>query len=148
MALELIDAGVALDLLAESVRRHGGRTTGSVDGGIVAVALSIGGLAPQDVAPFRDREVRTLWARGELPCPMTLGGVLVLGRAQRAQRAGASGGVAAAHAARRRQLGRRGGARGARSAGRRRLGAHHALRVIEPDRRRASFDELRASLTE
>src|SRR3954470_5377481 len=100
MALELIDAGVALDLLAESVRRHGGRTTGSADGGIVAVALSIGGLAPQDVAPFRDHEVRTLWARGELPCAMTLGGVLVLGRAQRAQRAGASWAVAAAHAAR------------------------------------------------
>src|SRR3954471_12587534 len=100
MAVELIDAGIALDLLAASARRHGGRTTGPVDGGIVAVALRIGGLAPQDVAPFRDREVRTLWARGELPCPMTLGAVLVLARAQRAQRAGASWAVAAAHAAR------------------------------------------------
>ena len=100
MALELIDAGVALELLAEALRQHGGRTTGSVDGGIVPVALRIGGLAPQDVAPFRNQEVRTLWARGELPCPMTLGGVLVLARAQRAQRAGASWAVAVAHAAR------------------------------------------------
>lgn len=99
-----LDAGRALDLLCEAVRRHGGNTVGAAHGGIVAAALSSTGLAGSDLAIFSRHEVRTLWVRGWLPRPMTLGATVVLGRAQRAQRAGTTWGVAVEHAARSAQL--------------------------------------------
>jgi hypothetical protein len=101
---ERIDAGRALDLLCEAVRRHGGQTLGEAYGGIVADALIGAGFAAPDVAMFRHHEARDLWVRGWLPCPMTLGAVVVLDRAQRAQRAGASWAIAVERAARAAQL--------------------------------------------
>lgn len=89
-----LDAGHALDLLCEAVRRHGRDTVGAAHGGIVAAALCAAGLDEAEVAVVRGHEIRTLWVRDRLPCPMTLGSALVFGRAQRAQLTGATWGAA------------------------------------------------------
>lgn len=102
--LECIDAGRALDLLCEAVHRHGGRTVGAVHGGIVAAALCCAGLADSELGCVRQYELRTLWVRGQLPLPMTLGAVAVLNRAQSAQRAGLTWSLAVDHAARSAEL--------------------------------------------
>jgi hypothetical protein len=99
-----IDAAGALDLLCDAVGRHGRRTTGAVDGGIVAAALSGAGAGGRDLAAVSSCAVRTLWVRDALPCPMTFGAVVVFNRAQQVQRAGATWGAAVAHAARSAQL--------------------------------------------
>ena len=102
--LETIDAGRALELLREAVRRHGRHTEGTAHGGIIAAALSGAGFDGSDLALFSQHDVRTLWVRSWLPCPMTLGAVAVLGRAQRAEQAGVTWRGALKHAARSAQL--------------------------------------------
>jgi hypothetical protein len=102
--IDKVDAGQALDLLFEAVRRHGPGTVGVAHGGIVAAALNCGGLVDADLAILTQLEVRVLWAQGSLPCPMTLGAVAVFARAQRAQRSGACWGAALEHAARAAEL--------------------------------------------
>lgn len=98
--IETIDTLRALDLLREAVRRHGGLTTRAAHGGIVAAALRCAGVGESDLGLLDQHDVRTLWVHGRLPCPMTLGAVAVLGRAQKAELVGASWSGAARHAAR------------------------------------------------
>ena len=99
-----IDAGRALDLLCAAVHRHGGRTVGEVHGGIVAAAVRCAPLSDADLTILSRVEIRTLWVRGSLPWPMTLGAVAVFARAQRAQAAGVTWAAALEHAARAAQL--------------------------------------------
>lgn len=101
---EPIDAGRALGLLRQALSLHGVQTESTVPDGLVVTALRCAGVDGSDLALLSHHDVRTLWVDDRLPRPMTLGGVAVLGRAQRAQRAGATWTGAVRHAARSAQL--------------------------------------------
>lgn len=85
-----IDAGAALDMLAAVVNRHGPQTVSSAGTpGLVAHAMAAGCGLPAGVERRLLRaDLRDLWLAGKLPVPMTVGGLVVLRRAQRAERAG------------------------------------------------------------
>ena len=90
-----LDAGVALDLLAAAVSRRGPGATRGQDGGpgiVESVFLALP--ASSDcVERVRTRDLRSLYLRGQLPEGTTVGAVIVLRRAQLAERTGAPWGV-------------------------------------------------------
>jgi hypothetical protein len=111
--LPLIDIGRALDLLAAAVKEGGeyfvyasvvGRTRTclySARGGppcLVGHALSLANVGDDDLAALGDRGVRELYGQGRLPVRLTIGALVVLDAAQRAQDRGYAWGDALEHA--------------------------------------------------
>ena len=99
-ARPLIDIGFALDLLAAAVAQrgaffvyppvwlHGQRYFYAARGGprcLVGQAMSLAGVAEDDLVALRDVGVRDLYAQGRLPVRLTLGALAVFDAAQRGQ---------------------------------------------------------------
>lgn len=90
-----LDAGVALDLLAAAVSRRGPGATRRCTGepGIVESVFRDLPASQDCIDRVRTRDLRSLYLRGQLPAGTTVGAVIVLRRAQLAERTGAPWGV-------------------------------------------------------